>query len=116
MAYTLAVANVVELPVKFSVNDGGKTTPFAFHIRANRMAQDEIRRLLKDEFPLRDLLLDQIVGWRGQRLVLDESGEPAAFSREALDCMMSLVGMEGVLAEAYLRGMGVEAAAVRAKN
>ena len=115
--FAFAIADVVELPIKLNVNDGGKTAAFAFHLRAKRMPQGELRRVLKEEETLtRDLLLQQVVGWRGQRLVLDDSGEPAEFSADALGFMLDLVGMELLVLNAYLRAMGVEAPAEKAKN
>jgi hypothetical protein len=115
--YTLAVADVVELPVKLTVNDGGKTASFSFHLRAKRMPQADLRRALKDEDVLtRDLLVQQVIGWRGQALVLDADGKPADFSRDAFEAMLTLVGMESLVLNAYLRAMGVEAQAERAKN
>ena len=116
MNYTLAIADVVELHLKAAVNDGGQDRTFAFHLRAKRMPQQALRDALADkDLTVKDFLREKITGWRGQRLVLGEDGEPAPFGPEALDCMLSVVGMETLVLNAYLKAMGAEAVE-RAKN
>lgn len=115
--YTLAIADQIELPIKFSVNDGGTAKSFAFKLKAKRMTQAALRAVFKDaDILTRDLLTEQIVGWSGQRLVLDDDGEPAEFSAGAFEALLSLVGMENLVYGAYLKAMGVEAPAEKAKN
>ena len=124
MAYKLTVADVIELPIKFTLNDAGKTATHSFTLRAKRMNQDELRAALKDtELPTRDLLQDKVVGWRGQHLVVDagtqgdDKAAPADFNPEAFDCLLSLVGMEAIVLSAYLKGVALaDSQAEKAKN
>ena len=128
MAYKLTIADVIELPIKFTLNDAGKTSLHTFTLRAKRMTQDELRVALDDtERPTRDLLQDKVVGWRGQRLVVDEGDEggggdgktaaPADFNAESFDCLLSLVGMEAIVLSAYLKGVVLaDSQAEKAKN
>lgn len=108
MAFRLVVADVVELPVKFTVNDGGKTNSFAFHLLAKRLAQDELRSLTLDDESrsVAEFLQERVIGWRGQRLVVDDAGQPAEFSQEAFACMLGLVGLAGVCFAAYIEACG----------
>lgn len=118
MAYKLTIADVIELPIKFTLNDAGKTSIHAFTLRARRMTQDELRVTLKDgELPTRDLLHERITGWRGQRLVVDDADAPADFNPESFDCLLSLVGMESIVLSAYLKGVVLaDSQAEKAKN
>ncbi|MCV2359630.1 hypothetical protein LNV08_11685 [Paucibacter sp. TC2R-5] len=123
MSYTLTVAPVIELPIKFSTSDSdqnqiGKKTEFFFHLRAKRMDQAALRAAMNDtDLPTKDLLQQQIVGWRGQRLVQNGSGEMAEFTAEAFDCMLSLVGIEQLILNAYLRAVvQADSLAEKAKN
>lgn len=118
MAYKLTIANVIELAVKFTVNDAGKTVPHAFTLSAHRMTQDELRATLKDgELPTRDLLHQRVIGWRGQRLVVDDGNAPADFNPESFDCLLSLVGMESIVLSAYLKAVVLaDSQAEKAKN
>lgn len=104
MTYKLVVADVVEVPVKFTLNDAGKTVSHFFHLTARRLSQDALQDLMKrSDTPLREFLAENVTGWRGQRLVVDEeTGAPAAFSPAAFDCLLSLAGMQGIVYAAYL--------------
>lgn len=118
MHFKLTIANAVEVPVKFTLNDAGKKTPFAFHLTGARMTQAEIRGLLDDtERTTRELLLKQFTGWRGQTPVVDEADQPAAFSPEAFECLLSLAGMEQIVLQAYMVELAAaDTAAGKAKN
>jgi|CXWL01.1.fsa_nt_gi hypothetical protein len=106
MNYKLVIDDVIEFPVKFTANDAGKTVAFNFRLQARRIQSEEMRAILQDEDRVvKDFLHDKLVGWVGQRLVAGDDGQPADFSPEALDCMLSLFGMEGIIFSAYLRGV-----------
>jgi len=102
--FKLAISNVVDCPVKFKVQDGSDTKTHAFTLIGKRITQQELRDAHADDTTsVRDYLKAQITGWRGQRLVVDgDSGEPAAFSVEAFECLLTLPGMEAVAYRAYL--------------
>ena len=119
MAYKLTIADVIDLSIKFTLNDAGKTAVHSFALLAQRMTQDELRATLKDgDLPTRDLLHQRVIGWRGQRLVVDEgSNAPADFNAESFDCLLSLVGMESIVLSAYLKAVVLaDSQAEKAKN
>ena len=119
MAYKLTIADVIELSIKFTLNDAGKTAVHSFALLAQRMTQDELRATLKDgDLPTRDLLHQRVIGWRGQRLVVDEGNNaPADFNAESFDCLLSLVGMESIVLSAYLKAVVLaDSQAEKAKN
>ncbi len=104
MKLKLAVAAVVDVAVKFKLQDGSDTKTHAFTLIGRRMTQQELRDIAGDDSTsVREFLQKQITGWRGQRLVVDEdSEEPVPFSPEAFECLLTLPGMEMVAYRAYL--------------
>lgn len=107
--FTLAIQNTAEVAVKFTLKDGKALKTFAFTFTAERLEQDEISARLEDkEKKVRDFMSEVITGWSGQRLVLDKDGEPAEFSREALDAMLNVAGVAVVLFNAYLKDCGAK--------
>lgn len=118
MGFKLTISDTLEVPVRFTVNDGGKTVPHSFSLLARRMDQQQLRDTLQDNARLtREVLHERVTGWRGQRLVIDDVGEPAAFGPEAFDCLLSLAGMESIVLSAYLGALvAADTSAGRAKN
>ncbi|MEO8118914.1 MAG: hypothetical protein ABI606_06290 [Rhodoferax sp.] len=107
--FKLAIDDVVEVPVKFTIKVKGVDKLFAFSFTANRLDQDEISsRLDEKEKKTKDFMADLITGWSGQRLVLTASDEPADFSPEALEMMLNATGVATVLFNAYLKGCGAK--------
>ena len=102
--FKLAIAPIVDCAVKVKVQDGSDAKTHAFTLIGKRITQQELRDVHADETTsVRDYLRQQITGWRGQRLVVDESsGEPVPFSAEAFDCLLTLPGMELAAYRAYL--------------
>lgn len=115
MGFKLVVSNTVEVPVKFTVNDGGKTATFTFSLLANRLPADSFRALADDrgDRTVVEFLQEQITGWRGQRLVVDDNSQAVEFSAEALAVMLNLVGLAGLVFEAYVAACGAQG---RSKN
>jgi hypothetical protein len=115
MAFRLVVADVVDFPVKFTVNDGGASKPFAINLQAKRLPQDAFRRLAEggSDATVGEFLAEHVTGWRGQKLVVDDAGQPADFSPEAFACLLSLVGVAGLAFAAYLEACGAQG---KAKN
>jgi hypothetical protein len=108
--FKLAIEDTVEVPVKFTLKNKGVAKLFVFSIVATRLAQDEISNRLEDkEKKIKDFMSDLITGWTGQRLVLDEAGEPADFSPEALEVMLNAPGVATILFNAYLKDCGATA-------
>lgn len=101
---TLAISNTVEFSVKLSIKDGGVLKPFAFTLVATRLEQDEISAKLDNKEGLStDFLKEVVTGWKGQRLVLDDEGQPAEFSPEGLAAMLRVTGLANVCFNAYLK-------------
>lgn len=115
MAYKLTISDTVEVPVKFEVKDGGSMIRFDFALLAKRLPAAAFADLGRDDSgrTVADFLAEQITGWRGQRLVVDDDGDPVPFSPEALSVMLSLVGLAGLAFEAYVQACGARG---RAKN
>lgn len=108
-AYKLAVAPIAEFPVKLAFTDGGSQRTAEFRLQAKRMSEPELRAVRRDtDKTTADILVDQVVGWQDQTLVLDETGKPAAYSPEALLCLLSLPGAANVCFDNYIRAIGVE--------
>ena len=108
---TLAIENVVEVPVKFTLKVGKVNKAFAFTLIAKRLPQDEITaRLQEVEFKYLDFMLTPglVTDWAGQRLVLDESGEPAEFGEEAFTLMLKTQGVAQVCFSAYQKEAGAK--------
>ena len=109
--YTIAVDNVVEVPVKFTLKAGKVNKPFAFSLTATRIAQDDIVSKMKDaEFKFKEGLIAMgvITGWEGQRLVLNADGSPADFDEDALDALLGVAGVAQMVYLAYLKECGAK--------
>jgi hypothetical protein len=115
MAFKLVIADVVEVPVRFTTKDGSSTANFAFVLLAKRLPAQAFRALAEegDGRTLRQFLAEHVMGWRGQRLVVDDDGQPAEWSPEAFDCMLSLAGLAALVFEAYVQACGAQG---KAKN
>lgn len=112
MNFKLAIKDVVNVPIKLVFNDDGSTRRFEFKLVCNRMKADPLQVELKnDDKKTADFMQEVTVDWSGQRLVLDDAGEPAAFSQEAFAVMLSAPGVANLAFSAYLAEVGA-----RAKN
>lgn len=104
--FKLAIEDTVEVPVKFTLKDGRVNKPFNFTLTARRPAKEEAEAL--SDLTIKDFLLSNITGWSGQRLVLDDNGEPANFSRDAFEYMLSTTGVLRMCWDAYLKESGAK--------
>lgn len=104
MAYRLAIANTVQVPVKLELNDSGAAKQFSFTLTCDRLTREEIEARMKDRnTSARAVLVEVTKGWSGQNLVLDEvTGQPAGFSEAAFAAMLDIAGMPGVLFASYV--------------
>jgi hypothetical protein len=103
MSYRLVIANVVEVPVRFTVSDGGKPRAFNCTLLAKRIPTEDLRvAMTDDDRTVAEFLCEQVTGWRGQTLVQDEDGQPAEFSLDALAAMFTVPGLAGVTFSSYL--------------
>ena len=103
--FTLAIDNVVEVPVKFTLKAGKVNKPFNVTLTARRLTPEESEAQPAD-LSIKEFLLDNVSAWADQRLVLDAAGQPAAFSREALDAMLKVPGVLMTVWAAYNRECG----------
>lgn len=110
MAFKLAIANTVKVPVKLTLNNGGKVAVFAFSVTADRLDQDQIKARLGDgEALISEFLTEIIHDWSGQTLVIDDADKPAEFGPEALEMMLGTAGVSAVIYNAYLKELGAKA-------
>jgi hypothetical protein len=118
MKYRLSIADKIKLPLRFTLNDNGKKAEHKFSLTAARMPQADMRAMVADgEKTVRELLIEKISGWEGQRLVIGEDDDPAPFSVEAFEVMLSITGVDSIIFNAYMREMGVsDTSEGKAKN
>lgn len=122
--YKLAIGNIIIFPVAIAVVDGDSERTFSFKLTAARPEESEIRALYEQEGHKKvsefhaARCRQWITGWTGQGLVLDaETGQPAAFSAEALDCVLAVPGAATVIFNAHMEAVTATAGAQgRAKN
>jgi len=120
--FHLAIEDVIEFPVSADIQSGRVKKNFFFHVEAKRLNTSELRRTLgpqaeNPKLTVDDFLRTNIIGWRGQQLVLDENDKPIEFSPAALDAMLSVSGMSAILMGCYDRTMAAsEGDAGRRKN
>lgn len=115
MSFKLVIADIVDVPLNFSVNDAGKNVTFIFALQAIRVSQDTLRDLVEKDAnqSVAEFLAEHVTGWRNQRLVVGDDGQPVEFSRDAFACMLNLVGMTGLILTAYIEACGPKG---KAKN
>ena len=101
---TIAISDTANVPVKFTVKDGNVNKLFAFSFTAKKYSQDEVGESLDEkDRKIKDFMAEVITGWSGQRLVLDDNGEPSAFDAEGLDMMLNVMGVANVMFGAYFK-------------
>lgn len=96
----------MKVPIRFQLKQGGVFKLFTFTLTCTRLEPVVIiTRLARLELRYKDFLLSDgvVTGWDGQRMVLDDQGEPAAFSAEALAMLLSPIGVAKIIFDAYLK-------------
>lgn len=121
--YKLVISDTVKFKVKLTVNDAGVTKEFPFWLEGRRLDVDHIKADIADagDMKLMDfhskVCRDNLTGWQDQRLVVDQDGNPAPFSAEALDAVLGLTGAVGIIHAAYMDAIvATNGTAGRAKN
>ena len=104
MSFKIAVYDVVQVPVKFTLKEGAVNKLFSFTLTAKRKTHEQMEE--QPELTIKDFLLENVSDWSGQRLVLSENNEPAAFGAEAFEYMLKQPGLLGILWAAYQRECG----------
>lgn len=109
MKYKLSVADVLTVPVSFKVADGGKTSSFHFTLTMERQTDEQWNAGVKNENGapshehIKAHLLEITTGWKDQKFVLTEDGEPAEFCKEALHVMLSSVGVADAILTSFMK-------------
>jgi hypothetical protein len=121
--YKLVISDTVKFQVKLSVNDAGVKKEFSLWLEGKRLDMDHLKADLDENGDMKvmdfhaKVCRDNLTGWSDQRLVVGDDGQPAAFSAEALDCLLSLTGAVGVIHGAYMDAIVTSGGtAGRAKN
>lgn len=108
--YQLAIGNTVEFKTTLKLQNAGVVKTFTMDLIAERISAEDLMKRMsgfgKEELPemvaeMRQILRDQVTGWRNQRLVLDADGEPAEFSTQGLDMVMDIPGVVATITRAY---------------
>lgn len=112
--YTLSIDEnpQIEVPVEFTIKQGGVDKRYSFTILATRISyeeQDEKMKAVENKYREGLLSMGVITGWKNQRLVLDADKKPAEFSDEALDCMLSGPGVAGIIYLSYVKECNAKA-------
>ncbi len=107
--FKLAIGDTLTLKVKGFVTDGPKPVAVEFKATAKRVDSERYRDTFgKDSQVLgADFVREVLTGWEGQKLVMDEDGQPADFCPEALDTMLQLVGIESYIVRAYVEAISI---------
>lgn len=122
MKFRLKIADQIEFPVTLKVRNGAAVEEHKFHVSAERIDSHQAAALFRPgseqgEQPLSEFLQSRLKGWRGQRLVVDESDQPAEFSADSLDQMLRIPGCAAVIYSDYLREIAASSGAEgRRKN
>jgi len=100
--FRLSIANTVGVLVKGKYHDeNGAEQPFEFTLFCDRLSNEEMLALPSRYATAFDFLRAHAKGWKDQQLVVDEANQPAAFSPEALDVLLSMTGMAAACYQAY---------------
>jgi len=106
MAFRLVVSDTITVPVSGRLPDaGGRPVPFTFSLIARRLPAGELRAAVDaNDRTVPEFLQSVTRGWSG---VLDDQGAELAYSPAALDALLDIVGMSGLIFAAYIEACGV---------
>ena len=114
MGFRLRVGKTIDAEVAFELREGDAYSLHKVALTLKRLDAEQFEQLMqraKDGALDDDQLLAELtVGWR-QALVLDDNDQPAAYSPEALTCLLGLLGLRRLLAE---KAIAAQLDAVRA--
>lgn len=108
--FNLAIGDKIEFPITLVLADGAGSKTFKFHLEARRISADELNDQITPgtevgEKQVTDVVKTLVTGWREQRLILDEEGNPAEFSVDALEAMLAVSGVANVIYVTYLKAV-----------
>lgn len=104
MAYKLAIEDLVGVKVegKNQAKDGSEKS-FKFVLVCERYSNEQMKGALSDKDETAFAFLERVArDWQGQKLVLDDEGNPAPFNLETLRLLLSISGMAMLCWHAYL--------------
>lgn len=106
MAFRLVVSDTITVPVSGRLPDAnGRAVPFTFTLTARRLPAGELRAAVDaNDRTVPEFLGSVIRGWSG---VLDDQGAELSYSPAALDALLDIVGMSGLIFGAYIEACGV---------
>ncbi len=120
MNFKFSIGNHIEVPVHLKLRDGQTVREFKFHVTGKRLSAQEAREKLDadSEATVGEFLSENLIGWRGQTLVIDEAtGAPVDFSAEALAALLNVAGVAGVIYLSYLKELAAsDGTEARRKN
>lgn len=110
MGFRLAIDNRVAVTVKGKIPGAtrGTHTNINFTLDMERLTQEQLTESLQSGERIDDFLVSKTRGWDGQRLVLDDGGNPAPFGEEAFRELLKVPGMTVWVLQAYTRDLGVQ--------
>jgi hypothetical protein len=111
MAFKVVVADKIVAKIKGSyVDASGQDVPFEFQLVMDRLSEDDMNKALRDQTETAaEFLKKHTDGWREQRLVLGDDGQPAPFGAEAFAALLSINGMPGLCFAQYRMQSAVHA-------
>lgn len=104
MDYKLMIADRIGVKVEGTTRDeNGNEKSFKFVLVCDRLTGDQVRDTLSDKDETTTAFFEKHAhDWRGQNLVADVDGKPAAFSVDALRVLFTIGGMSAMCWQAYL--------------
>lgn len=99
----LSIGNLIDVPVKLFIRNGGKVENHAFTLVCERLDADTLdARVKAAEKTTIDVLREVARDWKGQRIVVEDDNTPAAFSADNLDVLLQLPNAGNIAYSAYL--------------
>jgi len=115
MAYKLAVAPKVRVPMIFEIQDSDKIKRFNFSLTCTRLTVDEFQESNKDSAgvvtneKIRETMVRITEGWTNQTFVLDDDNQPAPFCPEALEVMFQAANVLDIAVQSYMKESSAKA-------
>jgi hypothetical protein len=107
MSFRLVVSNTISVPVAGRLPDAsGRAVPFSFTLTARRLPATELLSAIESNDRTVPEFLDSVMlGWSG---VQDDDGVELPFSASALNSLLDIVGMAGLVLKAYIEACGAK--------
>lgn len=108
MSFRLVVSDTISVPVAGRLPDAsGRAVPFSFTLTARRLPATELRAAIdNNDRTVPEFLASVVRGWSG---VQADDGAELPYSPAALDALLDIVGMAGLIFSGYIEACGVKA-------